>query len=241
MISPKLNGIIIEDEALSRRRILRLLNEDHRLKIIGVYESFESIGDDEILEQAQVLFIDINLPGINGLEIAEQVNPNQIIIFTTAYSKYAVKAFNVKATDYLVKPISREQLKASVSRALETFEMTKYYLSHKHPNYITVKSGSTLVKVLAKDIFCIKSDSNHVRIKTKDQEYLVQISLKDIHKNFDNSLFVRCHRTCVLNIDTISKIIPNGSTKLAILENKLKIPLSRTFIKEYKNQLSEYF
>lgn len=234
MIETKIKVIVIEDESLSRTRILRLLKDDTRVNVIASYESFNEVKDKSFLASAQILMLDINLPGMNGIDIAKLANKNQIVIFTTAYSKFAVDAFNVKAMHYLVKPISQDRLKDAITRAANFLEMNNFYQRNKAATFLKIKHAGNLIKINQEDIMCVRSDNNHVIIYTYDKEYLLKQSLTQTARQLDQDCFIQCHRTCIVNIDKIIKIVPFGSTKNAILENKIEVPLSRKFLRSHK-------
>ncbi len=241
MSSSKLKVIIIEDEALSRSRMVRFISNDIRLKLIGEFESFEKIIDTDLILKADLFFLDINLPGINGIKAAELLNDEQIIIFTTAYSKYAFEAFVVKAFDFLLKPVSETKFKKSISRAVYKYKINQFYDKYKNSDYIYIKNGINAYKLQFNQIYCIKSDNNHVKVYTKNKEYLLKNSLNKIDNEFDSTVLIRCHRTCIVNIYKIIKIIPKGSTKVAILENNIIAPLSRLFLKSNKDILGKFY
>ncbi|WP_223787304.1 LytR/AlgR family response regulator transcription factor [Marinicella meishanensis] len=240
MIENKIKAIVVEDEVLSRRRIVRLLKNNHRICILGEFEYAEQIINESALQQADLLILDINLPGINGIEFAEVIRKNQAVVFTTAYSRYAVDAFDVNAIDYLVKPISQLRLNQAICKAAEWLKYINLKSIKPEFTYLNIKNGGNVYKVEFSEILCVRSDNNHVTIMTTAREYILKNSLINLAKKLNQTEFVRCHRTCIVNINKIKKIIPSGSTKCAILEGGLNIPISRNFFKEYKNKLVNY-
>ncbi len=234
-----IHAVVVEDEHLSRHRLCRLIREDGRIKLIGEYENAEELFSSDELNTADILFLDINLPGMNGIDLAKKLNEKQLVIYTTAYPQYAVDAFSVNASDYLVKPISQEDVSKSIKRALSILKLNFFYDKNKNPKYIFIKHGLNNIKIYHQDIYCIKSDNNHVKIHTHEHEYLIKTSLQSLEETFNGDDFMRTHRTCIVNINKIHKIIPSGSTKVAVLDNQTIAPLSRGFWSKYSHLLND--
>lgn len=184
--------IIVDDEQPARDRIRRLLNAYNGIEIIG-----EASNGDEALtlvqqQQPDLIFLDISMPVRNGVETAQILShdfPNINIIFTTAYDQYALEAFDVNATDYLLKPIRKERLNKALSKLMKAPAEKKF---------ITIRERDTVRKVLLDNILFLHSDQKYVEIHLAEKTLLSNESLKELEDRFPQHFF-RIHRSTLVN------------------------------------------
>lgn len=213
--------IIVDDEQPARDRIRRLLSHYNSICIVG-----EAANGQEALElvreQApQLIFLDISMPVMNGVELAKilsQEFPQLKIIFTTAYDQYALEAFDVNATDYLLKPIRKERLHKALSKLIP---------SNVQQEHITIRERDVVKKVLLNDILYLQSDQKYVEIHLSEQVLLASESLKELENRFPH-LFLRIHRSTLVNRQHFYGIEQDDSRCVALLRNSnSKPPISR--------------
>ena len=192
------------------------------------------------------------MPEINGFEVAEKLQSNENppgIIFTTAYDKFAIKAFEINALDYILKPFSQERLEKSIDRfmSLGEFKESIDYKSisnlmqeiQKHesfPKHITIPQGEHFKPILIDDIVAVAADGRDVRIMTISGEFHHSKSITSMDELLDNEIFFRCHRGYVINLNHIKKIDIwfNNTYQLEMKGVVEKIPVSRSYISKFR-------
>lgn len=213
--------LIVDDEQPARDRIRRLLAEYDSLEIIG-----EASNGEEALpliqqHQPQLIFLDISMPVMNGVQLAKIISsdfPALSIIFTTAYDQYALEAFDVNATDYLLKPIRKERLNKALSKLIKP---------NSSDEFITVREREKTRKVLLTNIIFLHSDQKYVEIHLKDKTLLSGESLKDLETRFPN-YFIRIHRSTLVNRQQLYGIDQDDGQCVAMLrDSQLKLAVSR--------------
>jgi two-component system LytT family response regulator len=239
--------IIIDDEPLARSIVVEFLQTHTNLEIVAEcnngFEGIKSITQ----HQPDLIFLDIQMPKINGFEMLELLPNTPSVIFTTAFDEYAIKAFENNAIDYLLKPFSKERFDAaiekwmsknstreSVNSDLQEFIHTKT----KHPeerNRIVVKNGTDISIVPVEDIIYIEAYDDYVKIFTKDNYYLKKKTMNYYEQVLDNTLFFRTHRSFIINLRQLTKIESlEKNSYIAILKNNKRIPISRTSYSKLK-------
>ena len=199
-----MNVLIVDDEQLARQRLRKMLSSNNGYKIIGEAETGEDALRKTQATQPDVILMDIRMPGMDGIEAASYINRMDkppAIIFTTAYSDHALNAFETHAIDYLLKPIKQSRLEAALDAAKR---MNKAQLSQLLDNEtsrarqkICVKSRGTLELIPVEEIIYFKADQKYVTLRTAEQEYLIEESLKMLEDEFLNE-FIRIHRNALV-------------------------------------------
>lgn len=219
----KLKTIIVDDEKLARGRITRLLESDIQIEIIGECKNgFEAL---EMLSQKDVdlLFLDIQMPGMNGFEMLAKLTKNKIptIIFVTAYDQFALKAFEVHAIDYLLKPFGDERFYSALEFAKTQISSNsdkndflasiKDLVSQNIPQQnflkkISIKDNGKIYFVNTSDIIRIKSDGKYVEIIDSKNTHKLRAGISEIETKLDPQNFIRIHRSSIININQIKEI-----------------------------------
>ena len=238
-----LTALIIDDEPLARNLIIQYLLDFPVIQVLGQYaDGFQGL--KAIQEQRpDVVFLDIQMPKITGFELLELLdNPTPIIIFTTAYSEYAIKAFELHALDYLLKPFPKDRFKQAIDKAIETHQLHKSQLPALHllqndPTHvgieklqrIVVKNGVKIHVLPISDIVYLEAEDDYVMVHTQDDKYLKQQTMKYFESVLDGQQFVRIHRSFILNVDYIGQIEQyEKETFRAILTTKAQLPISKS-------------
>ena len=221
-----MNCILIEGNLSQKELIINFIEETDSLILIGSFDcSIDAIRALSALD-VDVVFLDVEMPGMNGLEFLEvyELPKKTKVILTASSSKYALDAFNKGLTDYLLKPISYPRFMKAVNRVVQ---FNKVFSSPK--NYLFIKTGKVKVRVLFDDILWIKSASEYVLIHTLKGKYMVYSSMREILARLPDS-FIRVHRSNIVSLSKIEKIHND-----AIEINGQLIKVS----KSYKNELEE--
>ncbi|WP_350253101.1 LytR/AlgR family response regulator transcription factor [Bacillus halotolerans] len=238
-----LRVLIVDDEILARDELAYLLKRTNEELEINEAENIESAFDQMMDQKPDLLFLDVDLSGENGFDIAKRLknmkNP-PAIVFATAYDQYALKAFEVDALDYLTKPFDEERVRQTmkkykkVKREIDEPEEISHASQHK----LALSVGESIVIVDTKDIIFAGTEDGHVHVKTFDASYSVNDTLVVIEKKLPETDFLRVHRSFVVNTEYIKEIQPwFNSTYNLIMKDGSKIPVSRTYAKELKKLL----
>lgn len=217
-----LNCLIVDDEPLALELLESYVSRTPFLHLVDRCDS--AIKALSVVEETPVdlIFLDIQMPELNGLELSRLVGNKVKIIFTTAFEQYAIEGFRVDALDYLLKPFNYSEFLRAATKALRT---------HPAPESIFVKSDYKLVQVQLKDILYIEGLKDYIRIQTEDgQGILTLMSMKSIEDFLPADTFVRVHRSYIINMNKIKTIERNR-----IIFGKVYIPISDS----YKDRFTE--
>jgi two-component system LytT family response regulator len=231
--------IIIDDEPLARSIVAEYLQGHPQLQLVQeCNDGFEGI--KAIMQhQPDLIFLDIQMPKINGFEMLELVEQPPAVIFTTAFDEYAIRAFETHAVDYLLKPFSKQrfdkalqkwldQKTAPVSAATETLLETAS-LTPGQNQRIVVKNGSKIKIIPVQDVLFLEAADDYVKIHTADSYYLKNKTMAHFEKALDAQQFARCHRSYLVNVQHIARIDPyEKDGHIAILKSGAKVPVSKT-------------
>jgi two-component system LytT family response regulator len=243
--------LITDDEPLARNLIRSYLQEDSEMEIIGECgDGFSAIKAVQEL-QPDVLFLDIQMPRLTGFEMLELLENPPVIIFSTAFDEYALKAFELNAADYLLKPYSRERFEQAVKKA-------KAMLSHGRPvkndvsglnntlkqkegtlERVAVKTGTKIHVVQVEHIFYLEAQDDYVMIYTKTGKFLKQQTMKYFEEALDSGMFMRVHRSYIVNLNEITQIEPyEKDGHVVVLRSGAKVPVSKSNYSNLKKALN---
>tara|TARA_R110002124_G_scaffold5301_1_gene33235 strand:- start:261482 stop:262162 length:681 start_codon:yes stop_codon:yes gene_type:complete len=223
-----LKCIIIDDEELARSLLKSYVKKLDFLDSKGEFENpLEAISLLKT-ETIDVIFLDIQMPQLKGTDFAKMVPQGTKIIFTTAYSEYALDGFELNATDYLLKPITFERFLTAVNKVKTSSEKSKI----NSQEYITIKSGYDLHKVKLADIQFIKSDSEYVTFYFDDKKIMSYQTLKSLEGSLPSTVFMRVHRSYIVNKDKVT-----GLKGRDLLLGEITISVSDSYYENVKNEL----
>jgi two-component system response regulator AlgR len=209
-----MNVLIVDDEHLARQRLRKMLSTTAEYQIIGEAETGEDALRKTQAAQPDVVLMDIRMPGMDGIEAASYINKLDnppAIIFTTAYSDHALSAFETHAIDYLLKPIKQNRLRAALEAAkrVNKAQMSQLRVDETvgSREKICVKSRGSLELIPIEEIIYFQADQKYVTLRTAEQEYLIEESLKNLEEEFPRQ-FIRIHRNAL-----VAQHMLNGLTK----------------------------
>jgi len=244
----KIRAIIVEDEELARELIKSYLKDQPSVEIIGEFADGYS-GAIAINERKpDLVFLDIQMPKLNGFELLELIDFTPQIIFSTAYDQYAIKAFELNAVDYLLKPYSKERFLNALEKAIQRIKSGKKssvgnLLQHRErtteiPDRIVVKTGNKIHVIPVEKIYYLEAQDDYVMIYTDSERHLKQKTMKFFEAHLDPSAFIRVHRSYIVRIDQISQLEQYGKESyLVIIKNGTKLPVSKSGYKKIKTEL----
>nr|WP_321407555.1 LytTR family DNA-binding domain-containing protein [uncultured Carboxylicivirga sp.] len=233
-MSKVINCLIVDDESAARDVLESHLSKIDQIKVVALcknaLEAFQRLTNQSI----DLIFLDINMPEISGLDFAKAINRNCRVIFTTAYREYAIDGFDLKAVDYLLKPIAFDRLLQSVQKYLDEtpqIHITSMEEIQSETNdFIFVRSDRKMVKISFNEILFIESLSDYIRIHLTDQTITTRETISNIEAKLPTANFIRTHRSFIVAIQHI-KAFTHETVEIANHE----IPISRS----YKNEVIE--
>jgi len=233
-----LKALVVDDEAPARSELRFLLGEAGGVEVIG--EASNAMEALQLIKAIpyDVIFLDINMPGLSGVQLAEALaalaNP-PAIVFITAHSEHAVKAFEVKATDYLVKPVELDRLRKTVARLTPVAEQAPAKVER-----IPVEKAGKKLLVSVDDILFIMAKDDYSYLHTEADRYLSTMSLASLETKLEPVGFFRIHRRYLVNLSSVKEVVPMyGGTLLLTLTdaNATQIPVSRRRVPALKKAL----
>ncbi|MCD7968998.1 MAG: LytTR family DNA-binding domain-containing protein [Alistipes sp.] len=232
----KMRCIAIDDEPLALAQIERYVKQTPFLVLEGLYSSaldaLDALADAEI----DLIFADINMPDLNGIELVKSLGPGVMVIFTTAYSEYAVEGFRVDAQDYLLKPIGYPDFLRAAEKALRQFTLLRNTTSPVVPpqERIFVRSEYKIIPVELDDITFIESRGEYVRIYTGNSKPVMTLgSLRNYEEKLPRGRFMRIHRSYIVNLSKIAAV----ERKQVIIGDK-RIPVGESYEKDFSDYIS---
>lgn len=223
---------IIDDEPLAASLLESYVKKTPYLMLKGTYNSAITAMRDLRDNPVQLLFLDIQMPELSGVEFAKILPKDTRIIFTTAFNQYAIEGYKVNALDYLLKPISYQDFLMSTDKALEWFSSQNKQNLHKEDRFMFVKSDYKLIRVSLDDIIFIEGLKDYVRIYLRSGERIMSLmSMKKLEENLPQPEFLRVHRSWIVHMPEITTI-----DRFRIVFGDLFIPISDN----YKEQVQAY-
>lgn len=236
--------LIADDEVLARRKLRCLLEFEPDIEIIGEGSSAAEVINLVSSSPVQLLFLDIRMPGMDGLELVEQLahcagRMMPYIIFTTAYDKYASQAFDLRAIDYLLKPFTVERLKTAIQRVREQIELSERPTSRPRKEgggrdaytpRIVFKSRGRILFLPVSDIRWIGAEENYVRICTANETHLLRETMASMEQRLDPKSFLRVHRSAIVNLQYVKEVRTEAQGDFVVqLVNGQKVAMSRSY------------
>lgn len=230
-----MNCIIVDDEPLAREGMLLLLGEIGSLSVSGSFGSAKKALEFISENTVDLVFLDIQMPGLTGLEFASTIPDETLVIFTTAYSEYALESYEVDAVDYIVKPILKERLEKAVKKAFSYHELlvgkdTRTTVESASEDFILVKSDRKFHKISFDDIHFVEGLKDYVVIHCKNGKLITAMNLRTISKLLPVKNFVRVSKSYIVNTKHITAF-DNHSLNIGSSE----IPIGEVYRKEFLN------
>ncbi|HZV65557.1 MAG TPA: LytTR family DNA-binding domain-containing protein [Telluria sp.] len=236
--------IIVDDEELARGVLREFLGAHVDIEIVAeCANGFDAVKAITELEPALV-FLDIQMPKLNGFEVVELAGRKARYIFATAFDQYALKAFEVHAVDYLLKPFSQQRLDEALAHARASLGnppalaalMTEAAMRNKPLERVLIRDGAKVHVIAADKIDYIEAQDDYVQVSAGGKAYLKNQRLSELESQLDPDVFLRIHRSCIVNIEAISRIEAAGKdSHAAILKDGTRLPISRSGYQKVRN------
>lgn len=240
-----LKVLIIDDEPLACMLVQEYLAAFPQMQVVGVcHDGFSGLKAIQQLEP-DLLFLDIQMPKINGFELLELLDHQPAVIFTTAFDEYAMKAFDQHAVDYLLKPYSQERFQKAVHKYLQQQNsgntealLTSASQSPQQQDRIVIKDHSTIRIIPVNQVQYIEAADDYIKIVTAEGHWLKNKTMAAMEKQLPDQQFVRIHRSYLVNVQEISKLHPmEKESYVAVLKNNKQLPVSKTGYQKLKEKL----
>ncbi len=250
-----MKALVIDDEELARKRILKLLEKVPQIEVLGECSNGKTaiISIDQL--QPDLIFLDINMKDMNGFEVLQKmkISPKPIIVFITAYNNYALKAFEVEAFDFLLKPFKDQRFFRTIDRVLEMsksdadsnfqkrfVELFNLYNIKSEkvvaPAKFLIRQGNKTILISPMDIMYITSSGYYAEIFVENKKYMIREALTKLCDELDKTIFFRIHRSSVVNINFVREIVHSSFSEIdaKMIDNKM-LRIS----KSHKNEFLE--
>ena len=260
----KISTVIVDDEPLARKGLFLRLAEFDNIDIVG--ECKNGLEAVTLIPQLRpdLVFLDIQMPGLNGFQVINKLQelkqPIPLIVFVTAFDSYSIKAFDVHALDYILKPVDERRLRDAVDKVQLTLERQQQdgnnqklarlvadftgddcedilrklasgetITTNPYPDILAIKDGSEVTRVAVKDIQWIDAAGDYMCVHTTDQTHIMRRTMKELEKDLDPKKFVRAHRSAMVNIKFVQKMVSHISGEYhLILNNGTELKVSRS-------------
>jgi two-component system, LytTR family, response regulator len=236
--------VLADDEVLARQKLRQLLRDEPEIDVVGEGATASETIDLVRSTKPQLLFLDIQMPGMDGFDIAtalcsSKIEPTPHIIFTTAHDQYALRAFEIHAVDYLLKPFTRERLSSAVGRVRKEISLASQPPAgndaagrngSRYTTRIVFKSRGRIVFLPVSDIRWISAEENYVRICTQGETHLLRETMARLEEKLDPEMFLRVHRSSIVNLQHVKEVRTEADGEYAVvLVNGEKLTMSRGY------------
>ncbi|HTX40124.1 MAG TPA: LytTR family DNA-binding domain-containing protein, partial [Bryobacteraceae bacterium] len=235
-VSPNLKAVIVDDEELARAFLRELLAAHPEIAIVAEcangFEAVKALAETP----ADLLFLDVQMPKLDGFEVLELIDPGPAVIFVTAYDQYAMRAFDAHAVDYLLKPFPAERFERALERARARLgertlpvEVAAGRPPAERPQRLVVRDGTRVHVIPLDKLDYAEAQDDYVALHSAGKSYLKQQTISNLEASLDPARFVRIHRSALVNLERVARIEPYGKeSRLAILTDGTRLPVSRT-------------
>lgn len=238
--------ILIDDEPLARQLLGSLLKGHQQFDVVcecaDGFDGFKAIQE----HQPDMVFLDVQMPRLNGFEMLELLDAPPSVVFCTAFDEYAMKAFEAHAVDYLLKPVTKDRFDKAIQKflqqagnpatAIKTLADEQVFEGYQHR--IVVKDNGVIRIIPAADILYVEANDDYIKIFTKEGHYLKKSTLSRVENSFDPGSFIRVHRSYIIPVVQLVRIEPyEKDSHIALLQSGARIPVSKSGLDKLKSTL----
>ncbi len=247
MIDKKIRAIVVDDEDLARQMLQEYLVEFPNIEIVGECDSGEQAVKNINSLQPDLIFLDVQMPELSGFGVLKKLEKIPFVIFSTAYDKYALQAFEVNAVDYLLKPYDRQRFNQAVQRVLERIEnnapsneqlqslINSIQMDKADTKRLWIKENGSLKPIKLQEIDWIEAMDDYACLHVGKANHLVNQTMRELEAKLGDKMFMRIHRSTIVNLDSIQQLRPIGDGSYqVILKDSTKLSLSRGQAKKLK-------
>lgn len=224
----QLKCIVIDDEDIDRLMVISMVNRSVHLELLAAYASAEECMASEICLQADVLFLDIDMEGVSGLEFRKMAAVVPACIFITSHPEYAVDSYALDTLDYIMKPLTPQRFQSTEARIVDLFDIRSkaaMYDSSFSGGHIFIKEGSVETKIMLHEILYLEALKDYTRIITREKKHYVLASIGNLLKQAEFASFLRIHRSFAVRKD----VVMSFTHKFVTLQHDIELPVGRNY------------
>ncbi|MCB0496712.1 MAG: response regulator transcription factor [Cyclobacteriaceae bacterium] len=245
----KVKCLVVDDEQLARDFVIEYLADFPQIEVVA--QSGKASEAIQLIDSKKpdLLFLDVQMPGKDGFEVLEKINHEPFVIFCTAYDKYAIRAFENNAIDYLLKPLDKSRFDQAVSRAIKRIanndknfeklieEFTQQQIQSYTPN-LFVQKKDKLINLPVQNIICLEASGDYTVISTQSDQFLSSSGISKLATRLDPAVFIRIHRSTIININRLQELEKHSNGTLSVvMENKKSYSVSRSYAKQIRDMI----
>lgn len=248
-VEKRIRVLIVDDEELARFVVRELVEAHPEMEVVAEcvngFEAVKAVAE----HKPDLLFLDVQMPKLTGFDVLELIGTETPVIFVTAYDEYAMKAFDVHAVDYLLKPVGKERFEAALVRAKERITarvpmpsdvIAAARMPGQYAERIVVKDGTRVTLIPCSKLDYAEAQDDYVALASEGKKHLKQQTIASLEAALDPALFVRIHRSYLVNLERVVRIEPYGKdSRMAILATGARLPVSKTGYSRLKALLDE--
>ncbi len=247
----KIDCIIIDDEKLARELLIEFLEPYTEIEIVAECSNGKDAVEKINELKPHLIFLDVQMPGMDGFDVLENLSHKPFVIFTTAYDQYAIKAFDKSAIDYLLKPLDEDRFRLAVERASERIKAEDNNVEElitsikgsldggtKYSTHLFVQKSEKLLNLEVKDIIHLEASGDYTVLTTKGDQFLSSSGIGKLEERLDPEVFIRIHRSSIINLNCLKEIEKHFNGGLIVkMENGKSFPVSRTYAKQIRKKV----
>jgi len=230
-----MNCLIVDDEPIAQDILKDFISKVDYLNLVACSSNANEAFNEVQQGKIDLIFLDINMPGINGMAFAKIIPKEIQVIFTTAYREYAIEGFDLEASDYLLKPIPFDRFLKSVAKVKESLSKERNIPNSEKPEFLFVRQDRKMEKIDFPDILFVESFSDYIKIHLKDRMVIVRESISNFENKLPESQFIRFHRSFIGNISAI-----NSYTHEYLEIGGKALTISRSYKEEVLKRLQQF-
>lgn len=246
----KIDCLIIDDEKLARDLLMEFLEPYPDVEVVGQCSKGKDAVEKIDKLKPKLIFLDVQMPGMDGFDVLEAIEHKPYVIFTTAYDQYAIQAFDKNAIDYLLKPLDEERFKLAIKRATERIKAEQTNVEDllmnirsggdesKYSSHLFVQKSEKLLNLEVKDIVHLEASGDYTVLTTKTDQYLSSSGIGKLEEKLNPDTFIRIHRSTIINLNYLKEIEKHFNGGLIVkMENGKSFPVSRTYAKQIRKKV----
>jgi two-component system, LytTR family, response regulator len=238
-----INCLIIDDEQLARELLKEYVQQIPEITVIG--EAAKGTDAVELIEELKpdLIFLDVQMPGMTGFDVLDEINHDPYVIFTTAYDQYAIRAFEKNAVDYLLKPLDEDRFKLAVNRTMERIKLEQNNVGEllldmktenktSYDSHIFVQKSEKLINLAVEEIMFLEASGDYTILTTKADQFVSSSGIGKLEEILNPEMFIRVHRSTIININFLKEIEKHFNGGMIVkMQNGKSFPVSRTYAK----------
>lgn len=239
----KISCVIIDDEQLARELLREYIEQTDNITIVG--EATKGKDAVEMIDNLKpdLIFLDVQMPGMTGFDVLDDITHDPYVVFTTAYDQYAIKAFEKNAVDYLLKPIDQERFQLAVKRAIERMKTEQYNVGEllrdmktenktSYDSHIFVQKSEKLINLAVEEIMFLEASGDYTILTTKTDQFVSSSGIGKLEEILNPEIFIRVHRSTIININFLKEIEKHFNGGMIVkMQSGKSFPVSRTYAK----------